>query len=117
MTGVARYSAQTRPSRPTRIGVTICCSMSTFTVIRAGAWGLAIRRGGQDWLRSCLSRPKGGRPLGVEHFPAEWHKHGDRYGSRKNSAIQRREMMSHLPIADYALLSDCRSAALVSRMG
>jgi GH15 family glucan-1,4-alpha-glucosidase len=25
--------------------------------------------------------------------------------------------MSHLPIADYALLSDCRSAALVSRMG
>jgi GH15 family glucan-1,4-alpha-glucosidase len=26
-------------------------------------------------------------------------------------------MMSHLPIADYALLSDCRSAALVSRMG
>src|SRR6516225_9582580 len=26
-------------------------------------------------------------------------------------------MMSHLPIADYALLSDCRSAALVSRLG
>ena len=25
--------------------------------------------------------------------------------------------MSTLPIADYALLSDCRSAALVSRMG
>lgn len=25
--------------------------------------------------------------------------------------------MSHLPIADYALLSDCRSAALVSRVG
>jgi GH15 family glucan-1,4-alpha-glucosidase len=25
--------------------------------------------------------------------------------------------MSHLPIAEYALLSDCRSAALVSRMG
>src|SRR5260370_22418582 len=25
--------------------------------------------------------------------------------------------MSNLPIADYALLSDCRSAALVSRMG
>ena len=25
--------------------------------------------------------------------------------------------MSHLPIADYALLSDCRSAALVSREG
>src|SRR5215469_10990531 len=25
--------------------------------------------------------------------------------------------MSHLPIAEYALLSDCRSAALVSRSG
>src|SRR2546430_17390451 len=25
--------------------------------------------------------------------------------------------MGHLPIADYALLSDCRSAALVSRQG
>src|SRR5438093_10134436 len=29
----------------------------------------------------------------------------------------RREIMSNLPIADYALLSDCRSAALVSRAG
>src|SRR2546429_350485 len=28
-----------------------------------------------------------------------------------------REIMSNLPIADYALLSDCRSAALVSRAG
>src|SRR5438128_9735856 len=28
-----------------------------------------------------------------------------------------REMMSNVPIADYALLSDCRSAALVSRAG
>src|SRR5437660_6114882 len=28
-----------------------------------------------------------------------------------------REIMSNLPIADYALLSDCRSAALVSRTG
>src|SRR5229473_5623920 len=29
----------------------------------------------------------------------------------------RREIMSNVPIADYALLSDCRSAALVSRAG
>src|SRR5260221_13872724 len=29
----------------------------------------------------------------------------------------RKEIMSNLPIADYALLSDCRSAALVSRAG
>src|SRR2546421_6220887 len=28
-----------------------------------------------------------------------------------------REIMSNVPIADYALLSDCRSAALVSRAG
>src|SRR5438477_1519120 len=28
-----------------------------------------------------------------------------------------REIMSNVPIADYALLSDCRSAALVSRHG
>src|SRR3989454_12496485 len=31
--------------------------------------------------------------------------------------MRRREIMSNLPIADYALLSDCRSAALVSRAG
>src|SRR5438128_12336931 len=31
--------------------------------------------------------------------------------------IKRREIMSNVPIADYALLSDCRSAALVSRAG
>src|SRR5947199_1062008 len=31
--------------------------------------------------------------------------------------VKRREIMSNLPIADYALLSDCRSAALVSRAG
>src|SRR5690349_21308279 len=29
----------------------------------------------------------------------------------------RKKIMSNLPIADYALLSDCRSAALVSRAG
>src|SRR6266567_1356247 len=29
--------------------------------------------------------------------------------------VKRREIMSNLPIADYALLSDCRSAALVNR--
>ena len=33
------------------------------------------------------------------------------------SAERTRENMSTLPIADYGLLSDCRSAALVSRMG
>src|SRR5260370_2271501 len=31
--------------------------------------------------------------------------------------MRRREIMSNLPIAEYALLSDCRSAALVSRTG
>src|SRR2546429_9963690 len=31
--------------------------------------------------------------------------------------MRRREIMSNLPIADYALLSDCRSAALVSSAG
>src|SRR6266702_7292554 len=31
--------------------------------------------------------------------------------------MRRREIMSNLPIADYALLSDCRSAALISRAG
>src|SRR5437867_9658725 len=31
--------------------------------------------------------------------------------------MRRREIMSNVPIADYALLSDCRSAALVSRTG
>jgi alpha,alpha-trehalase len=31
--------------------------------------------------------------------------------------VKRREIMSNVPIADYALLSDCRSAALVSRAG
>jgi len=31
--------------------------------------------------------------------------------------FKRREIMSNLPIADYALLSDCRSAALVSSAG
>jgi alpha,alpha-trehalase len=31
--------------------------------------------------------------------------------------MKRREIMSNLPIAEYALLSDCRSAALVSRAG
>jgi GH15 family glucan-1,4-alpha-glucosidase len=30
---------------------------------------------------------------------------------------KRREIMSNVPIADYALLSDCRSAALVNRAG
>src|SRR6266496_3648768 len=31
--------------------------------------------------------------------------------------MRRRKIVSNLPIADYALLSDCRSAALVSRAG
>src|SRR6266516_6631490 len=31
--------------------------------------------------------------------------------------IKRKEIMSNLPIADYALMSDCRSAALVNRAG
>src|SRR5438045_4296531 len=31
--------------------------------------------------------------------------------------MTRRTIMSNLPIAEYALLSDCRSAALVSRAG
>src|SRR5436305_11932854 len=31
--------------------------------------------------------------------------------------VKRREIMSNVPIADYALLSDCRSAALVNRAG
>src|SRR2546425_12477998 len=31
--------------------------------------------------------------------------------------MKRREIMSNVPIADYALLSDCSSAALVSRAG
>src|SRR6266480_3130774 len=31
--------------------------------------------------------------------------------------IRRRNIMSNVPIADYALLSDCRSAALVNRAG
>src|SRR6266699_1502475 len=31
--------------------------------------------------------------------------------------MRRREIMSNVPIADYALVSDCRSAALVNRAG
>src|SRR5438309_10403915 len=31
--------------------------------------------------------------------------------------VKRRENMSNVPIADYALVSDCRSAALVNRAG
>src|SRR5215472_11322322 len=31
--------------------------------------------------------------------------------------LRRREIMSNVPIAEYALLSDCRSAALVNRAG
>src|SRR5438270_10411909 len=41
----------------------------------------------------------------------------DVYYERGNNLIQRREIMSNVPIADYALLSDCRSAALVNRAG
>src|SRR6266581_3692452 len=34
-----------------------------------------------------------------------------------NYEMLRREIMSNVPIADYALVSDCRSAALVNRAG
>lgn len=34
-----------------------------------------------------------------------------------SGTLQRAEAMSRLPIADYGLVSDCHSAALISRMG
>src|SRR6266566_8536854 len=37
--------------------------------------------------------------------------------SRSRKRCKRREIMSNVPIAEYALLSDCRSAALVNRAG
>src|SRR3954468_24276678 len=37
--------------------------------------------------------------------------------SRSHKRYKGRKIMSNVPIADYALLSDCRSAALVSRAG
>src|SRR5437868_5000848 len=37
--------------------------------------------------------------------------------SRLHKRCRRREIMSNVPIANYALLSDCRSATLVSRDG
>src|SRR5207237_10845830 len=37
--------------------------------------------------------------------------------SRSHKRYKRRKIMSNVPIADYALLSDCRSATLVSRDG
>ena len=51
----------------TRIGATTRCSTSTSMAIQAEASVPATRQGGLDWWPSCLSRPRAGRPLSVEH--------------------------------------------------